>query len=99
MPRKRIPDTSSRPSGDAPTAIPTEADRNAAYAKFATHVLLLPTICTENACRRARACAVPGSPCIRRYKKAYQEFLPSIRAAFDRHCAAQANDSRNRTSG
>lgn len=45
---------------------------------MATNLFLLPVICEEPACRRARFCAVRHAPCIFRYKHIYHPHASEV---------------------
>jgi hypothetical protein len=55
-------------------------------------ILALHEVCAEARCRRARACAVEGAPCIRRCRSAFEHLLPKLRATLRRRLAAVAGE-------
>ena len=64
--------------------------------RLAARLFKLHIICDQPACRRARECADPSAPCIIRYKRHYQEFLPQLRAALNERMRKVAAERRDR---
>jgi hypothetical protein len=66
-------------------------DPMGARRRFAD-ILSLHKVCAEAKCRRARACAAEGTPCIRRCRSVFEPFLPELRAALRRRLAKVAGE-------
>lgn len=67
-----------------PRALMTQDQIDADRRVLATNFFLLPVICRESACRRARQCSVRTAPCIFRYKHIYMDFAPEARRMIER---------------
>jgi len=63
---------------DRPTGESDAQMRDRLLRQIATEIYLLPIVCTQPACRRARACKKTDAPCLRRYRHLYEDVIPPL---------------------